>query len=91
MGCEFTICGFVIRWLRVRVPWAAPYITCDWSVIYADRRWRFIFCAIGDREAFHERWGKMAQRYPEAIPACMGYKLSAEENPFGTGTKDLLY
>ncbi len=24
MGCEFTIYGFVIRWLRVRVPWAAP-------------------------------------------------------------------
>ena len=27
----------------------------------------------------------------EAIPACMGYKLSTEEKPFGTGTEDLLY
>jgi len=42
-------------------------------------------------EAFHKRWGKIAKRYPEVLPACMGYKLSAEENPFGTGTKDLLY
>jgi len=42
-------------------------------------------------EAFHKRWGKMTERYAEELPACMGYKLSAEENPFGTGAKDLLY
>jgi hypothetical protein len=42
-------------------------------------------------EAFHKRWGKMTERYTEELPACMGYKLSAEENPFGTGAKDLLY
>ena len=42
-------------------------------------------------EAFHKRWGKIAQRYPEALPACMGYKLTAEENPFGTGATDLLH
>ena len=42
-------------------------------------------------EAFHKRWGKIAQRYTEVLPACMGYKLSGEENPFGTGAKALLY
>ena len=45
----------------------------------------------GVTEAFHKRWGKMAQRYSEVLPACTGYKLSAEENPFGSGSKDLLY
>jgi hypothetical protein len=42
-------------------------------------------------EAFHKRWGKIAQRYPEVLPSCMGYKLTAEENPFGTGATDLLH
>jgi len=42
-------------------------------------------------EAFHKRWGKMTERYNEVLPSCMGYKLSAEENPFGSGAKDLLY
>jgi len=42
-------------------------------------------------EAFHKRWGKMTERYAKELPACMGYKLSAEENPFGTGAIDLLY
>ncbi len=40
---------------------------------------------------FHATWDKRrGSDAGDAIPACMGYKLKAEENPFGTGPKDKL-
>ena len=41
--------------------------------------------AIVDR--FHARWGWRGRDGDQPVPACMGFKLSAPENPFGTGAK----
>ncbi|HEU5004569.1 MAG TPA: peptidoglycan DD-metalloendopeptidase family protein [Candidatus Saccharimonadales bacterium] len=47
-------------------------------------------------QAFHDHWGDFGYdgNGPNSkgvpIPACMGYKLSAAENPFGTGAVDCL-
>ena len=47
-------------------------------------------------QAFHDKWGGFGYDGADAnspgtpIPACMGYKLSAAENPFGTGALDCL-
>ena len=49
---------------------------------------RFMAPAIFSRnvtDRFHERWRDFGRDGDERIPACMGYRLSAEENPFGTG------
>ncbi len=39
---------------------------------------------------FHATWGKRGVDGETRIPTCMGYRLSAPENPFGTGAKDEL-
>jgi hypothetical protein len=40
---------------------------------------------------FHDKCdGFRAQNGGTAIPPCMGYRIGAEENPFGTGAKDQL-
>ena len=41
-------------------------------------------------DGFHARFNGFANDGPDPIPACMGYKLVAEENPFGTGAADCL-
>lgn len=42
-------------------------------------------------QAFHDRWGEFGiDGGVTAISACMGWKLAAEENPFGTGAVDCL-
>lgn len=47
-------------------------------------------------QAFHDRWGSFGvddvHNDPNGvkIPVCMGYKLAADENPFGTGAVDCL-
>ena len=38
---------------------------------------------------FHATWGKRGYDGNQQIPACMGFRLTAEENPFGTGEQDL--
>ena len=38
-------------------------------------------------EQFHARWGWRGRDGDEPIPACIGFRLSAPENPFGTGEK----
>jgi len=43
-------------------------------------------------QAYHNKWG--SDGYDDGtidIPACMGYKLEADENPFGTGAVDELW
>ena len=40
-------------------------------------------------QRFQRSWGKRGSDGNQAIPACMGFRLTAEENPFGTGPKDL--
>ncbi len=39
---------------------------------------------------FHATWGDRGSDGKTRIPACMGYRLSAPENPFGTGAKGKL-
>ena len=49
--------------------------------------------AIFDRpvvDRFHARWGWRGRDGDDPIPACMGFLLSAPENPFGTGAKPML-
>lgn len=42
-------------------------------------------------QAFHEKCNGFREfNGNEAIPPCMGYRIGAEENPFGTGAKDEL-
>ena len=41
-------------------------------------------------EGFHARWGSRGRNGDQPIPACMGFLLSAPENPFGTGAKPSL-
>ena len=43
---------------------------------------------IADR--FHRVWGKRGLDGTTRIPPCIGYRLSAPENPFGTGAKTQL-
>jgi len=42
-------------------------------------------------EEFKNKWGTFGTDNGDTIPACMGYRLSEEENPFGTGVKDKLW
>ena len=39
-------------------------------------------------EAFHKQCRQHSGE--TAIPPCMGYRIGAEENPFGTGAKEVL-
>lgn len=41
-------------------------------------------------QAFHDRWGGFGIDGTTPMPACMGWKLAADENPFGTGAVDTL-
>ncbi|USN96109.1 MAG: hypothetical protein H6797_03460 [Candidatus Nomurabacteria bacterium] len=47
-------------------------------------------------DSFHDHWGSFGvdeihnDPHGPRFPACMGYKLSAAENPFGTGAVDCL-
>ena len=47
-----------------------------------------IFTAEINRK-FHRTWGKRGFDGKQAMAACMGFRLTAAENPFGTGAKDL--
>jgi len=40
---------------------------------------------------FHDRWNGFGDDDGDPIPVCMGYKLDADENPFGTGAVDELW
>jgi len=42
-------------------------------------------------EAYHDKWGGDGFDGPDDIPPCMGYKLEADENPFGTGAVNELW
>ncbi|MFP6602183.1 MAG: hypothetical protein VB862_06620 [Pirellulaceae bacterium] len=46
-----------------------------------------IFTDKVNRE-FHRSWGRRGFDDKQAIPACMGFRLTAPENPFGTGPQD---
>lgn len=39
---------------------------------------------------FHAKWGGFGRDGDTPIPPCLGYLISAEENPFGTGAKERL-
>lgn len=39
-------------------------------------------------QQFHRTWGRRGFDDQQPIPACMGYRLTAPENPFGTGPQD---
>ena len=39
---------------------------------------------------FHATWGERGVDGEQRIPACMGFRLSPTENPFGTGAQDKL-
>ncbi len=39
---------------------------------------------------FHAKWGGFGRDGDTSLPPCMGYRISADENPFGTGAKDRL-
>lgn len=39
---------------------------------------------------FHTKWGGFGGDGEMTMPACMGYRVGAEENPFGTGAKERL-
>lgn len=39
---------------------------------------------------FHATWRKTGRNNDAHIPPCLGYQLSADENPFGTGAKETL-
>ena len=41
-------------------------------------------------QQFHATWEDRGIDGDKRIPPCMGYRLSAPENPFGTGAKDEL-
>ena len=39
---------------------------------------------------FHAKWGGFGRDGDTPMPPCMGYRIGAEENPFGTGAKERL-
>jgi hypothetical protein len=39
---------------------------------------------------FHAKWGGFGKDDGTPMPPCMGYRIGAEENPFGTGAKEQL-
>jgi hypothetical protein len=41
-------------------------------------------------EGFHARWNGFGRDGTTLMPACMGYLLDADENPFGNGAVDVL-
>lgn len=41
-------------------------------------------------DQFYAKWNIFKNDGPDPMPSCMGYKLTAEENPFGTGAIDVL-
>ena len=47
-----------------------------------------IFTAEINRQ-FHASWGRRGLDGNQPIAACMGFRLTAKENPFGTGDQDL--
>lgn len=58
-----------------------------------DGRKDFLAPAIFTAEVvrrFHAKWGGFGRDNETSIPPCMGYGISAEENPFGTGAKERL-
>jgi hypothetical protein len=61
--------------------------------IQAQRGGAFLAPAIFSREVvdgFHARWRGFGRDGTTMMPACMGYRLDADENPFGTGAVDVL-
>lgn len=65
------------------------------QVMRNDGRGGFMVPAIFTRdvvEQFHAKGGRFQRSAApdERMPACMGYLLAAEENPFGTGAQDAL-
>jgi len=42
-------------------------------------------------QGYHDRWSGDGFDGADDIPPCMGYKLEADENPFGTGAVDILW
>ena len=42
-------------------------------------------------DSFHAHWGIFGNDLGDPIPPCMGYMVSADENPFGTGPVDILW
>ena len=54
---------------------------------------RFMAPAIFNRsitQRFHLSWGRFGFDGDQPIPACMGYRLAPEENPFGSGAQQAL-
>jgi hypothetical protein len=41
-------------------------------------------------ESFHAHWNGFGRDGTKSMPACMGYLLDADENPFGNGAADVL-
>ena len=41
-------------------------------------------------DSFHACWGDHGYDAGDPIPPCMGYMLTAKENPYGTGEVDTL-
>ncbi|MFX0163010.1 MAG: M23 family metallopeptidase, partial [Candidatus Hodarchaeota archaeon] len=41
-------------------------------------------------DEFHDKWYRFESDGSVLMPACMGYKLRAHENPFGTGDVEIL-
>ncbi len=41
-------------------------------------------------DEFHDKWYRFESDGGVLMPACMGYKLRAHENPFGTGDVEIL-
>jgi hypothetical protein len=39
---------------------------------------------------FHAKWGEFGKDQGTPMPPCIGYRIGAEENPFGTGPKERL-
>ena len=58
-----------------------------------DGRKGFLAPAIFTAEVvkqFHAKWGEFGRDDGAPMPPCMGYRISAEENPFGTGAQERL-
>ncbi len=58
-----------------------------------DRKRNFLAPAIFTPEVvrqFHVKWGGFGRDGETPMPPYMGYRISAEENPFGTGAKTRL-
>jgi hypothetical protein len=39
---------------------------------------------------FHAKWGGFGRDGETSMPPCVGYRIGAEENPFGTGARERL-